>query len=70
MNTFIPTYRQLMNRRRAVMNGLLSSYFFDISWSDSFRIAVKRLVKIMQKVIVLQPFFANIIRITIRVKYY
>ena len=52
------------------MNGLLSSYFFDISWSDSFRIAVKRLVKIMQKVIVLQPFFANIIRITIRVKYY
>lgn len=70
MNTFIPTYRQLMNRRRAVMNGLLSSYFFDISWSGSFRIAVKRLVKIMQKVIVLQPFFANIIRITIRVKYY
>lgn len=70
MNTFIPTYRQVMNRHRAVMDGPQPTYFFEISWSGSFRIAVKRLVKIMQKVIVLQPFFANIIRITIRVKYY
>lgn len=70
MNIFIPTYLQVMNRHRAVMDGLRSSYFFDISWSDSFRMAVMPVVKTMQKVIVLQPFFANIIRIPIRVKYY
>lgn len=56
MNTFIPTYRQVMNRHDAVMDGPRPTYLFEISWSGSFRMAVMPVVKTMQKVIVLQPF--------------
>ena len=47
MNTFIPTYRQVMNRHGAGVDIPRSTYFFEISWSNSLRMAVTPVVKIM-----------------------